>query len=500
MLKARNINLLIKICLSALSILLCVLLVFNAGIVDCFAVAGVDDALFWILCAIMAACGVTFVSVEAAQAGADGLWDNLGDDIKKFLEQKANDMTIGATAGTFGIGILVSNYWSSIIDSIATTFGDYTGIDVAFDVTADYTLPLTIGSSIVIPFSIARGSSAKYTIANSSLTILGNSIDFSKFPLYVQNLHEVNTSNFLIIATLGGLFNVVCNKYAAMSPTLSVGTGFKTFNLVDDDRFFYYGSNILSYDIYFNGELLTYTSVGSGFTLTTPLGDNIVQNGYIINTDIPVSDSVCPDGVFDKVGFTDWLNNLAFGSNPAGTVGSPGIDAGAYPGNDVWHDGSINDDIAVGSPSIGIAVPTSDEDVISLNPDLARDYENTTVKDKDIATDTDTGTDTDSDTSTPTNGTPSAALPALSLPEILFKEKFPFCLPWDLYMLFQGLKAEPEIPYFVIPFELERYGIYEEIVIDLEIIDDEIQIVRFFIGAGFVLALILMSRKMIGAD
>lgn len=496
LIKILNKHFILKSLTVFISVVLCLCLILNAGIVQCFAVAGVDDALFLLLCAIMAACGVTFVSVEAAHCGADALWDNLGDGIQNFLEQKATKVTAGAT----GISILVSQYWSSIMDAIAVTFGDYTCIDVAFDVTSDYTLPLSVGSSISIPFIIGVGSSAKYTIANSSVTVIGNAVDYSKFPEYVQTAHKANTSKFLIIASLGGLFNVICNKYSATT-TLTMGTSIPTFRLTDNG-FTYYASHLLGYDIYFNGELLTYTSVGNGFTLTTPLGDNIVQDGYIINTNVPVSDSVCPDGIWDKAGFTDWLNDLAFGSGA--DVGNPSIDTSAYPNNDTWHDGSINDDIVVGSPSIGIAVPTSDEDVISLNPDIARDYENTTVKDKDIATDTDTDTDTSTDTDTDTDDTPSSikpgGLPAMSLPEVLFKEKFPFCLPWDLYSLFVSLNATPKAPKFIIPFKNDRLGIDYEIIIDISDYEIFAKLSRASLSVVFVIALILLSRKLIGAE
>lgn len=430
------------------------------------------------------------------------MWDNLDDGIQKVLEQKATDINFGLLSGatwtSIGVGFL-SEQWTQIIQSITGTFGDFTGIDVAFDVTSDYTLPLTVGSGITIPFAVNKSSSAKYNIANSSVSVIGSAVDYSKFSEYIQTAHKANTSRFLIIASLGGLFNVVCNKFSSTS--VLTGSGIQMFRL-SNNEFFYCLSGIFNYDIYFNGELLTYTTTDSGFTLTTADGANIVQDGYIINTNVPVSDSVCPDGIWDKVGFKDWLNDLAFGSGSCADVGNPSIDTSAYPSNDVWHDGSINDDIAIGSPSIGIAVPVSDEDVISLNPDFARDYENTTVKDKDIATDTDTdtSTDTDTDTSTPSNSTPSKALPALSLPEVLFKEKFPFCLPWDIYNLFSVLKAEPEAPKFVIPFSIKRFDIDENITIDFSDFEEQVKIFRFFTSASFVLGLILISRKVVGAE
>lgn len=110
-------------------------------------------------------------------------------------------------------------------------------------------------------------------------------------------------------------------------------------------------------------------------------------------------------------------------------------------------------------------------------------------------------TDTKDDTKDDTNTKPNKpSIPGLSLPEILFKEKFPFCLPWDLYNLFAGLQTEEEAPRFVVPFKFERLGIDEEIVIDFSDYEEQIKIIRFFTGAMFVLALIMISRKLIGAQ
>lgn len=118
----------------------------------------------------------------------------------------------------------------------------------------------------------------------------------------------------------------------------------------------------------------------------------------------------------------------------------------------------------------------------------------------DIATDKDK-TDTKDDTKDNPNTKPKKpSIPSMSLPEILFKEKFPFCLPWDIYNLFSGLQAEAEAPRFVMPFKFERLGIDEEIVIDFSDYEEQIKIIRFFTGAMFVLALVMISRKIIGAQ
>lgn len=98
------------------------------------------------------------------------------------------------------------------------------------------------------------------------------------------------------------------------------------------------------------------------------------------------------------------------------------------------------------------------------------------------------------------SGSVDLTLPEMSLPEILFKEKFPFCLPWDLYNVFANLVAEPEAPVFKFPFVFERLGIDYEFTIDLSQFDDLARVSRFFTSITFIVALISISRKMVGAE
>ena len=170
-----------------------------------------------------------------------------------------------------------------------------------------------------------------------------------------------------------------------------------------------------------------------------------------------------------------------------------GIDSAHIPGIDSFP--STADDITDVSTypdSIGISVPRDLSDTITKTAEDIR----TVDKDK-----TDTKDDTKDDTSDNPNTKPKKpSIPSMSLPEILFKEKFPFCLPWDIYNLFVGLQAEAEAPRFVMPFKFERLGIDEEIVIDFSDYEEQIKIIRFFTGAMFVLALVMISRKIIGAQ
>ena len=83
----------------------------------------------------------------------------------------------------------------------------------------------------------------------------------------------------------------------------------------------------------------------------------------------------------------------------------------------------------------------------------------------------------------------------------LWKTKFPFCIPFDLINLFSGFSAEAQAPNFhvlVMPansFGLSNDDIYWDI--DFAPYNYLVQILRFFIALGFVLWLIVITRKLI---
>ena len=485
-----------KCLLSILSVVLCLILIFNAGIVQCFAVAGVDDALFWLLVAVLASSGVTFASVADAHTGCDALWNNFDTATQNLFLQKV-DTIIGASGiastTTIGMNFLIDQ-WTNIIQGITSTFGNYTGTDAVINVgrsgvlTADdpiMTFDVTYNPGSYIVYKISDNSSISMIGASSDGTVPSYlNMDMSA-PTFV--CHYVNVAGVFSGGQRLNVSTANTNKY---NISLSYGINDIVFNSPQSRGIFQY----------YQGQRLKFNYLSKGFTMTVD-GVNIVQNGYLMKTSIPVSDSICPDGVWNSTeDYVNWLNDLIFGNSDV-ALGNPGIDATAYPGNDVWHDGSIRDDVDVGSPSIGISVPTDlNDDIIGvLTPDIARDYENTDIKEKDIAT-TDTDVNPDEQTNTPTKDKPAKVFPGLSLPEVLFKEKFPFCLPWDLYNLFVGMSATAEAPKFTIPYKNEMLGIEENYTLDLSRFDDAAKVIRFFVGAGFVMALILISRKLTGSE
>lgn len=497
-------NMILRVLFSMLSFVLILILIMNAGIIDCFAIAGVDDALFWILVAICSACGVTFVSVEAAHAGTDTLWSNLGSGVQNLLSSKAEEigrnLTGIAALATIGVTFLAEQ-WAQITQGIIATFGTYTSFDVVMDITnsLDNSI-LSKDNYLQFQWYATSTNYNKVSCNNFIFQFYGSeSSAIASVPTVISNKVVGKNLDGIISVTVGDWTCYRVNTYKSTAPvpfTLAISYSYNAPScfLLCSQQF-----SLDSDTLYYKGYPVTATYINNPPTVGYRLSTSVCPD---IGKSLDLGDSICPDGIFTKKTWTEWLTNLGNGAigddipSVGALPGNPSIDTTSYPGNDTWHDGSINDDVAIGSPSIGISIPTTDDDVITLNPDKARDYSNTTVKDKDL-TDTDDKTETDDKDKT---GTKPGGLPALSLPEVLFKKKFPFCLPWDLYSIFVILNAEPVAPKFDIPFKFDRLGIDYTFSIDLSDYDDLAKISRVSLSIMFVIALILLSRRLIGAE
>lgn len=505
-----------KLCTVLLCLVLCFTLVVNTC-VDSFAIAGVDDGLFFLLLAILTASGITFSSVANAHIGTDAFYNNCSPNLQKWLDSKAMEITAFA-AGASSIAVTCSKYWSDVIDAIAKTFGDFKGITAHLNIDSPGMLKLGGDAFNFSVPGVNVASAVSVSFGNVTMQYIGGksqAIESVK-PLLAQRKQKFYEDRVYAV-----LFTSIGLKFIADYGSISSGTINESFQLSTSDTVYPYPFLYAPIFVYDSGglnmvngflndkwfKLCNEDSKACTFTLnyfeTDIYNNNIVRPNIVVGNKLgdytlSNSDSICPDGIWTRKSYADWLNDLLFGdgAGAAGALpGNPGIDVGAMPGNDTWHDGI--DDVA-GNPSIGISVPTdvSDETITDYTPDVARDIASADKVLDDTSTEDKPGDKDDDKDKTGT--TPN--IPAVSLPEILFKEKFPFCLPWDLYSLFVGLRAEPETPKFEIPFKFDRLGINEKIVIDFEVIDGPAKIIRFFIAAGFVLALVLVSRKMIGSE
>lgn len=90
-----------------------------------------------------------------------------------------------------------------------------------------------------------------------------------------------------------------------------------------------------------------------------------------------------------------------------------------------------------------------------------------------------------------------------SVPGSVWSDKFPFCIPFDIVRLFTSFSEEAEAPHFhfcVIPensFGLQNEAIYWDI--DFADYDILVKILRVFLALAFTLWLIVITRRVIGA-
>ncbi len=92
---------------------------------------------------------------------------------------------------------------------------------------------------------------------------------------------------------------------------------------------------------------------------------------------------------------------------------------------------------------------------------------------------------------------PTVELDLSPLTNVNLKEKFPFCLPFDLSSLITGLKVDDaEVPNIELNFEVlnDEYTI----PLNFEIFSDWAIIVNWFVLILFIVGLIMISRKLIG--
>lgn len=161
--------------------------------------------------------------------------------------------------------------------------------------------------------------------------------------------------------------------------------------------------------------------------------------------------------------------------------------------------GRVGDAVGVtgqdGTKSIPVSIPVGSDTDVSKGREADQD----STLGKDVATDADKEKDATTNTGKDTTLPKPAALPDLSLPEVVFKDKFPFCLPWDLYTAFSNLVAAPTPPEWNVPFTVKSMNFTQNMTIDFSQFSTLAAILRWGLSLIFIIGLILVTRKLIGA-
>lgn len=507
-----------KLLLSSLCFLLCIMTVICFGgvlaPVQANAVTGVEEIIMFVI-GIMVACGVTFTSAEAAQSTARRYYNSVDSDTKSIIDKAKEQYDAKKeyyTVTTNGLIMCLASEWQKIFDSIASfifnpsviadsSYVDFSVPQATFKNYDSFVSLLQQNGSLDFDYQVTRDSYTAFTIGSTMIEFVGQDRT-GNFPDEVISAFSSNTHNVImkvsILGTQYSFYSLIFShpymlnyikyydyQYQFTLKDSVINLGYRTSSNLG----YSYRSLIAGLDfsqpvtlMYYGSELLNVTSIeGHRYTITGSFGNIVCDDGTIFGTDylIPCDSNKITDDILTKV----------FTCDPAISIGND------YIGTDTTWSDSIAD---AGSGSI--AFPLDVDDLIDLSPSDVRDK--TLTDTGDIATDkTDTKDDTKDDTKEDPNTKPNKpSIPGLSLPEILFKEKFPFCLPWDVYNVFANLVAEPEAPVFEIPMKWEFLDIDYTLTIDFSMFDEIAKISRFFSSLGFVVFLILISRKVIGAE
>ena len=489
--------------------LCCLLLVFGCQLLkplEAEAVAVVDDAVIVIIIALLASFGITFVTAESANNMATTWYNSMTPDILAPIR----DIIDG---GMFVLGAawclieFTASEWHKLWSSFCSTFPQYANLghqtlnfsaDVQQQImsaglygylTAGNILELgelPVGVDVDVTFQASTSSILRYC----GKEIIDTSYSFLVNDVYLQNSLSNNAQ--YILSSLPSLELVSLSRFSEHSGVVYPGSNLFYRDINGDGSLYDIGYNLyglsntlsnslnLSANVFFKEERVSLSLNEYGrWSLVTPTYGNLIA--YWVSTGaIPQSSPLinCDDWTYKGE-----IDGLLLGKD----VFDVGLDIEHAPSID-GYPSQIGDASDVDSypDTIPLNVPTSitDDSVGDLTADKVRDTTNTDVNPGD-----ETGTD-----KTPPK------IPHTTIPEILFKDKFPFCLPWDIYNLFVVFEDEAEAPRFEIPFKDEELGIDETYVIDFSQFDNIAAIIRFFIGAGFVLALIMISRKLTGSE
>lgn len=231
------------------------------------------------------------------------------------------------------------------------------------------------------------------------------------------------------------------------------------------------------------------------YSVSYTLGGAFDEDNYILPKVKFVGDWRYPDG-------TPATDMLTFVQEVPEAIGTVDIDGTTY---DVNGDGTvtiddktipINDD---GSVTVDGKPYNPDYDVSPYPGTSIGDLITTIINNIDVTEDTDTDLIDEVEIEVPQEIADSE-LSSLTMPKTI-ATVFPFCIPWDFYNGIKLLSAEPEAPYFEVPFEIPEYksfpGFKKMIVVDFSKYSSAFAVVRWTMFAMFMFGLCFITFKIV---
>lgn len=506
-----------------ITILILVLVLLPAIRVN--AVVGVDDAIIIIAGTILFSCGVKYATDADFRQGAQDFFYSCSDVVRKKIEELS--LLCLPVTGTlelsynFGYDLWkqvtqdVVDYYTIYYDPDGATVTAGSNGHIGFTTDSQFTIHLTNADSNVYYIQNVFLNDMTITLydkpqGNGSnfdhcfVQPIESDVDYVKEECDIYSSYVVNVSRLsLMFYKLGALTrgDVTCYVYNTFNNT---STGFPLYFSTESSIMSIFSnycpskSETRPYCVYDN----LYSVDGNVCYLMT-CDDGLLRFVTFDSARSSDSDYEYVSMTNSETGKTyDSFNNLA--EFLSIVCEASGLDFPAVGNLDVV-DGDVYDGVAVPVSSSG-SVPdvydgTSDKtltipDSVANADSIADAY--SALMETDVSDVISDSVATDTDIEYPDE-----------VPDIdssgLF-EKFPFCIPMDIYNLFTGFYiSEAEAPKFTFPFQIIKqddgtYLIDEEITLDFSILDPVVPLIRWFVTISFTMGLIMITRKVIGAQ
>ncbi len=466
---------------------------------DVDAIVGIDDAIYYILASVCLSLGISiaFNNPNTGEVLID-LWNNLSDKARSFItnikpqadfmfsfvfEWPADQWEIVSTEiiNYFNNhSFTVSDLWVSCTPGSSGRLGFTDDSIFTFDLSGD---------TVVNEFNVVLLQSGRIKLGQFSNDVVlehypeiyynsDNSYDCglvvvenqdSSF-MWVGCYHDYLTDSYRF--SPGSYRSEICSP---LNHVLRINGRYPFTILSAPSRYFNTGFYDSNNNFYYLGE-----KSNNKYAFISTYGNTTYQNLEFDSYD---------DGIIwfcDQVGlvvdFGDGLNNKTDVGVYDPSIPSDGVGVSYNPENTQQKLEDLNGVIdSTGSLPMVIPGNAADIGVLADNPALI----------------------TDPAAAGEVLNIYPADLPQINSPSALWTDKFPFCLPFDIYNLFATFAAEPEIPKFhVLVLPKNSFGFNNEDIyfdIDFEPYDKLVKILRFFLSAAFVVFIILITRKLIGS-
>lgn len=477
------------------AVMCCVLICGTFAPKRAYAVAGVDDVAVVIVCALLAAAGVTFATNDGVQDAVQGFLEASAGKYDSTIERLASGYSVYGSVGAFKIPSMALGGVRLLLEGLFDYFetdenrqGSVVVSDGGFDIVLASDLPV---ASNGVYYTRLDFSSDKFITLYSSSGVPLASCDLSS--AYVSDGFVYFKYNFFSDGVPGKLLST----YYAASGTVKGNFFSSTF-----DDFFVWLQVSPGSDV-FSGSLSSYSFLSAyGSSVNSPW-DSIASPFCVFNSIGAKSHYVSfGNTVYCSSSFSlpsDWVpygGGISEKSIPYGLTFPQELTAPDVIDNFEQRVEEAAGDLAIVVPVDGVVDNT-------LPYAEAQEQYLTNVNELGEVTDT----ITESNTWLQKILTAVKALPATVIgtgsldfscfSDIGLSSVFPFCIPFDLKNALMGFYVTPAEPIWEISFDGTFMSAAGSFVLDMTKFEKLFAVVRFFIYGGFVVSLILLTRKII---